>query len=63
MSKLKDLPPFESEAAEQALCESHGSSEYVDWKQVKPVSMPNLKSATKAFLLRFAEGLLESSKI
>ncbi|MGV6815846.1 MAG: CopG family antitoxin [Thiotrichales bacterium] len=47
MSKLKKIPAFKTEKQEQAFWESHDSSEYVDLKQAKPVSIPNLKPSTK----------------
>ena len=63
MSKLKKIPKFKTEKEEQAFWESHDSSEYVDWKQAKPVSMPNLKPSTKTISLRLPESLLDSIKI
>jgi predicted DNA binding CopG/RHH family protein len=63
MSKLKKIPKFKTEKDEQAFWESHDSSEYVDWKQAKPVSMPNLKPSTKTISLRLPESLLDSIKI
>ena len=63
MSKLKKIPQFKTEKEERAFWESHDSSEYIDWKQAKPVSMPNLKPSTKTISLRLPESLLDSIKI
>lgn len=63
MSKLKQIPEFKTEAEERAFWETHDSSDYVDWKQAQPVSMPNLKPSTKTISLRLPESLLESIKI
>jgi len=63
MSKLKKIPQFKTEIEERAFWESHDSSEYVDLKQAKPVSMPNLKPSTKTISLRLPESLLDSIKI
>ncbi len=63
MSKAKIAPKFKTEAEERAFWESHDSSDYVDWKQARSVTMPNLKPSTKTISLRLPEGLLESIKI
>ena len=63
MSKAKKIPKFETEAQERAFWETHDSSDYVDWKQAQPVSMPNLKPSTKTISLRLPESLLDSIKI
>ena len=63
MSKLKKIPQFKTEIEERAFWESHDSSEYVDLKHAKPVSMPNLKPSTKTISLRLPESLLDSIKI
>ncbi len=63
MSKAKAMPKFKTEAEERAFWESHDSSDYLDWKEAKSVSMPNLKPSTKTISLRLPEGLLDSIKI
>lgn len=57
------MPKFKTEAEERAFWESHDSSDYLDWKEAKSVSMPNLKPSTKTISLRLPEGLLDSIKI
>ena len=63
MSKLKRIPQFKTEKEESAFWENHDSSKYVDLKQAKSVSMPNLKPSTKTISLRLPESLLNSIKI
>jgi len=63
MSKAKAIPKFRTEADERAFWEEHDSSDYVDWKQAQPVSLPKLKPSTKTISLRLPEGLLDSIKI
>lgn len=55
MSKLKRIPEFKTEAEERAFWEKHDSTEYVDWREAKTVSLPNLKPSTKTISLRLAE--------
>jgi len=64
MSKPRLIPPeFDTEDEERAFWETHDSSDYVDWKQATPVSLPNLKPSTKTISLRLPEALLERIKI
>ncbi len=63
MNKVKRIPVFKSEAKERAFWEKKDSSQYVDWRQANPVSMPNLKPSTKTISLRLPESLLDSIKI
>ena len=63
MSQVKTTPKFKTEAEERAFWEKHDSSDYVNWKQARSVSMPNLKPSTKTISLRLPEGLLDSIKI
>ena len=55
MSKIKSSPKFKTEAEERAFWERHDSSDYVDWKAAKSVTMPNLKPSTKTISLRLPE--------
>lgn len=63
MSKTKQIPEFKNEAEERAFWESQDSSDYIDWRQATPVSLPNLKPSTKTISLRLPESLLDSIKI
>ena len=63
MSKLKKTPEFNTEAEERAFWETHDSSDYVDWTQAKPTSLPNLKPSTRTISLRLPEALLDRIKI
>lgn len=63
MSKLKKVPEFKTEAEEREFWESHDSADYVDWKQARPASFPNLKPSTKTISLRLPEALLDRIKI
>ena len=63
MSDPKKMPVFETEADERKFWESHDSTDYVDWKQARPASFPNLKPSTKTISLRLPEALLDQIKI
>ncbi|MBN8962226.1 MAG: BrnA antitoxin family protein [Rhizobiales bacterium] len=61
--KLKQIPKFESEAAERAFWESHDTADYFDLSKAVPVRFPNLKPSTQAISLRLPVSLLEQIKI
>lgn len=63
MSKLKKMPELKTEAEERAFWETHDSSDYLNWNQAKPVSLPKLKPTTKTISLRLPETLLDRIKI
>lgn len=64
MNKVKaKIPKFKSEEQERAFWERHDSSDYVDWSQAKPASLPNLKPSTTTISLRLPDSLLDRIKI
>lgn len=63
MSKQKKMPEFKTEAEEREFWETHESTDYLDWNQAKPVSLPKLKPSTKTISLRLPEALLDRIKI
>ena len=63
MSKTKQIPHFKTEGEERLFWEQHNQTDYIDWKQAKPVMLPNLKPSTKTISLRLPEGLLDSIKV
>ena len=64
MSKArKPIPSFAGEAEERAFWERADSADYLDWRQAKPVRLPNLRPSTTAISLRLPVSLLERIKI
>lgn len=63
MSKMNEIPRFESEDAEREFWSGQDSSELIDWKKAQAVRFPNLKPSTKTISVRFPESLLEDLKI
>jgi predicted DNA binding CopG/RHH family protein len=60
--RLKTPPEFASEDEERQFWETHDSTEYLDWSQAQPVSMPNLKPTTKTISIRLPVHLLDAIK-
>ena len=49
MTETKEAPPtFDFEMDERRFWEAHDSTDYVDWRQAKPVKFPNLKRTISA---------------
>jgi hypothetical protein len=48
MSKLKSIPTFKTEADERKFCETHDSTDYIDWSRAERVRLPNLKPSSTA---------------
>ena len=63
MKKLKKIPKFSTEQEEREFWSKNDSTEYLDWKQSKKVSFPNLKPSTKTISLRIPEYLLNDIKL
>ncbi len=61
-SKLKRIPKFASEAAEQAFWESADTTEYFDYSKARTVVLPNLKPTTTPISMRLPETLLTEIK-
>jgi predicted DNA binding CopG/RHH family protein len=60
--RLKKIPKFATEAAEQSFWEKQDSTDYVDWKKAARVTFPNLKPSTQTISLRLPQHLLDSIK-
>ncbi|MEO5824961.1 MAG: BrnA antitoxin family protein [Gemmatimonadales bacterium] len=61
-SKLKPIPKFASEAAEQAFWATADTTEYFDWSQARRVVFPSLKPTTTPISMRLPETLLTDLK-
>ena len=57
-SKLKRIPKFSSEKAEQKFWANADTSEYFDWSKAQRASFPNLKPTTTPISVRLPETLL-----
>ena len=60
--KLKPIPKFATEAAEQKFWATADTTEYFDWTQARRVVFPNLKPTTTPISMRLPETLLTDLK-
>jgi|CXWL01.1.fsa_nt_gi predicted DNA binding CopG/RHH family protein len=61
-NKLKPIPKFASEAAEQAFWATADTTEYFDYSKARTVVFPNLKPTTTPISMRLPETLLTEIK-
>jgi predicted DNA binding CopG/RHH family protein len=61
--KYKKIPQFKSEAEERAFWQTHDSTEYVDYTNVKKASFPDLKLTTKPITIRLPQSMIDRLKI
>ena len=57
-SKVKRIPRFASEAAEQEFWATADTTEYFDWSKARRAVFPNLKPTTTPISVRLPETLL-----
>jgi len=63
MKRRNPHPTFKTEAEERKFCETHDSTDYIDWSKAERARLPNLKPSTTAISIRLPLGLLEQIKI
>ncbi len=59
----KKIPKFKDEDEEREFWAASDSTEYINWKQAKRVTLPNLKPSVKTISLRLPESMLEELKL
>ena len=59
----KRIPKFKNEDEEREFWSKHDSTDYLDWKRAKKVTLPNLKPSVKTISIRLPEMMLEELKL
>jgi predicted DNA binding CopG/RHH family protein len=62
-TKLRPIPAFANEVEERRFWETHDSTNYVDWSEAKPVSLPRLKPSSTSISLRLPVAMLDRIKV
>ena len=63
MSSIKKIPKFKNEDEERTFWATHDSTEYINWKKAKKVTLSNLKPSVKSISLRLPESMIEELKL
>jgi predicted DNA binding CopG/RHH family protein len=59
----KKIPKFRNEDKERDFWATHDSSEFIDWRQAKRLTLKNLKPSTKTISVRLPESLLDDLRL
>ena len=59
----KQVPRFSNEDLERDFWAGHDSTDYVDWKRGRRVSLPNLKPSLKTISIRLPASMIEDLKV
>jgi predicted DNA binding CopG/RHH family protein len=59
----KPIPRFKSEDAEREFWATHDSTDYVDWRKAKRVTLANLKPSLQTISLRLPKPMLDRLKL
>jgi predicted DNA binding CopG/RHH family protein len=59
----KPIPRFKSEDAEHEFWATHDSTDYVDWRKGKRVTLANLKPSSQTISLRLPKPMLDRLKL
>jgi predicted DNA binding CopG/RHH family protein len=61
--KIKEIPKFNSLAAEEKFWTTHDSTGYIDFSKIELGFFPELKPSSRTISIRLPESLVESIKI
>ena len=59
----KPVPRSKSEDAEREFWATHDSTDYIDWRKGKRVTLPNLKPSSQTISLRLPKPMLDRLKL
>ncbi len=59
----KALPKFKTEDAEREFWARHDSSDFIDWRKGKRVTLPNLRPSSQTISLRLPRPMLDRLKV
>jgi predicted DNA binding CopG/RHH family protein len=59
----KPIPGFKSEDAEREFWATHDSTDYIDWRRGKRVTLPSLKPSSQTISLRLPKPMLDRLKL
>jgi len=59
----KTIPGLKSEDAEREFWATHESTDYLDWRRGKRVTLPNLKPSSQTISLRLPKPMLDRLKL
>ena len=59
----KQMPRLKSEDAEREFWAAHDSTDYIDWRRGKRLTLPNLRPSSETISLRLPKPMLDRLKL
>ena len=59
----KKIPKMKNEDQERDFWSRQDSTEYIDWKKARRVTLPNLKPSVRTISIRLPEAMIEELKL
>jgi predicted DNA binding CopG/RHH family protein len=59
----KTVPKFKTEDGEREFWASHDSTDYIDWRKAKRITLPNLKPSSQTISIRIPKPMLDRLKL
>jgi len=59
----KALPKFKSEDSEREFWANHDSTDFIDWRKAKRVTLPKLRPSSQTISLRLPKPMLDRLKL
>lgn len=59
----KALPKFKNEDSEREFWAKHDSADFIDWRNAKRVTLPNLRPSSQTISLRLPKPMLDRLKL
>ena len=59
----KQMPRLKSEDAEREFWAAHDSTDYIDWRRGKRLTLPNLRPSSQTISLRLPKPMLDRLKL
>lgn len=63
MKPRKKIPTFKDEDAEREFWAREDSTDYIDWSQARPLTLPNLRPTLRTISLRLPESMIAELKL
>jgi predicted DNA binding CopG/RHH family protein len=60
---MRKIPKFKTEDQEREFWAAADSTEYVNWRQARPVKLANLRPTTRVISIRLPETMIERLKV
>lgn len=61
--QTRRIPAFKDEDREREFWAANDSTDYINWREARPVNLPNLMPTTRSVSIRLPESMIEQLKV